>query len=160
MPPAKSSYPRNQALPVRRSTINDQFIFPTDQHLVITTEQHVLSYDSNGPNKIFKSGSGGILAAKETRDGSGTLAIADSQVVVLHQVEHGMERSYRLKGTDVRDCGNIRCMMHAKFPLTGPNTTPRVCSGLQITLFHYNAARCSTIIFPTRSTTSRARTYT
>jgi hypothetical protein len=77
-------------------------VFPVDHHLVITTERHVLSYDETGLHKIFHSGSNGILAAKEARDGSGTLAIADSQVVVLHRVEHGMEKSYRLKGTDVR----------------------------------------------------------
>lgn len=78
------------------------FVFPTDHHLVITTERHVLSYDESGLHKIFQSGSHGILAAKEARDGSGTLAIADSQVVVLHRVDHGLEKSYRLKGTDVR----------------------------------------------------------
>jgi hypothetical protein len=107
MPPTQSSYHKTQPLPVRRITTNDQFTPPSDHHLVITTEQHVLSYDSDGLNRIFKSGSGGILAAKETRDGSGTLAIADSQVVVLHQVERGMERSYRLKGTDVSGHRNI-----------------------------------------------------
>jgi hypothetical protein len=78
------------------------FVFPADHHLVITTEQRVLSYDESGLHKIFWSGSSGILAAKEAGDGSGTLAIADSQVVVLHRVEGGMEKSYRLKGTDVR----------------------------------------------------------
>jgi hypothetical protein len=78
------------------------FVFPSDYHLVITTECHVLSYDATGLHNIFRSGSSGILAAKEARDGSGTLAIADSQVVVLHRVERGMEKSYRLKGTEVR----------------------------------------------------------
>jgi hypothetical protein len=106
MPPTQVPRTKTQPLSARRSTIHDQFTFPSDHHLVITTEQHVLSYDRNGLNQIFKSGSGGILAAKETRDGSGTLAIADSQVVVLHQVERGMERSYHLKGIDVRAQGD------------------------------------------------------
>lgn len=78
------------------------FVFPPDHHLVITTERHVLSYEESGLHKIFQSSSRGILAAKEAGDGSGTLAIADSQVVVLHRVDHGLEKSYRLKGTDVR----------------------------------------------------------
>ncbi|QDS68927.1 hypothetical protein FKW77_008361 [Venturia effusa] len=82
------------------------FVFPLDHHLVITTERHVLSCDQSGLHKIFQSGSRGILAAKEARDGSGTLAIADSHVVVLHQVDRGLERSYRLKGTD----GQIRLL--------------------------------------------------
>jgi hypothetical protein len=78
------------------------FVFPADHHLVITTERHVLSYNKGGLHQIFRSDSNGILAAKEARDGSGTLAIADSQIVVLHRVEYGMEKSYRLKGTHVR----------------------------------------------------------
>jgi hypothetical protein len=123
MPPTRSSIPRNQPLPVRRSTINDQFTFPNDHHLVITTEQHVLSYDNNGLKSIFKSGSGGILSAKEAGDGSGTLAIADSEVVVLHQVERGMERSYRLKGTDVSSRRDFHHVLYAECDSTGADTT-------------------------------------
>jgi len=100
MPPTRPS--RKEPAPSVRSPKNDIFNFPSDHHLVITTEQHVLSFDHRGLHKIFKSGSSGILASKEAVDGSGTLAIADSQVVVLHQVEKGMEKSYRLKGTEVR----------------------------------------------------------
>jgi hypothetical protein len=107
MPPIQTIKQKRQPLLVRKSTIYDQFAFPSDHHLIITTEQHVISYDRNGLNRIFKSGSSGILAAKQTKDGSGTLAIADSQVVLLHQVERGMERSYRLKGTDVSHSNNL-----------------------------------------------------
>jgi hypothetical protein len=80
---------------------SSRLIFPSAQHLVIVTEQNILTWDATGIRKAFSSGSNGILAAKEARNGSGTLAIADSQVVLLHQVERGLERSYRLKGTDV-----------------------------------------------------------
>lgn len=77
------------------------FVFPSHHHLVIATDGHVLSYDKIGLRKIFQSGSNGILTAKEARDGSGTLAVADSQTVVLHRIEDGLERSYRLKGSEV-----------------------------------------------------------
>jgi len=77
------------------------FVFPPDQHLVIATEKRVLSWSGDGTATIFTSGSSGILAAKEATDGSSTLAVADSQVVVLHDLDRGMDRSYRLKGTDV-----------------------------------------------------------
>ena len=52
-------------------------------------------------HEIFRSGSGGIVAAKKTADGAGLLAVADSEVVLLHDIKKGMQKSYRLKGTDV-----------------------------------------------------------
>jgi hypothetical protein len=75
--------------------------FPSAHHLIIVTEREVLSWNEQTLRKVFTSSSSGILAAKEANDGSQTLAVADSQVVVLHQVDKGMEKSYRLKGTDV-----------------------------------------------------------
>ena len=90
-----------QSGPAQRG--DGSFTFPPNHHLVIATENNILACDKNGVRRIFKSASSGILAAKEARDGSGTLAVADSQIVVLHRVpdESGMERSYRLKGADV-----------------------------------------------------------
>jgi len=76
------------------------FEFPESHHLVLTTEKRVLCLDPSGLSHIFTSGSNGILAAKEAKDGRGTLAIADSQLVVLHNLEKG-GRSYGLKGIDV-----------------------------------------------------------
>lgn len=52
-------------------------------------------------HELFTSGSRGILAAKESRDGGGQIAVADSQVVVLYDISHGSNKSYRLKGSDV-----------------------------------------------------------
>lgn len=75
--------------------------FPTSHHLVITTSRHVYSCDDSGVTQIFRSGSGGIVAAKRAKDGSGMLAVADSQVVVLHDIKKGQQRSYRLKGAEV-----------------------------------------------------------
>jgi len=82
--------------------------FPDSHHLVIATEKAVLCLDRDGLVSIFTSSSSGILAAKEAKDGRGTLAIADSQVVVLHNVEKG-DKSYRLKGTD----GQIRLLEYS-----------------------------------------------
>ncbi|KAF2837025.1 hypothetical protein M501DRAFT_938708, partial [Patellaria atrata CBS 101060] len=77
------------------------FTFPTNDHLVIITQRHVLNWDAKGISKVFLSASEGILAAKESKDGSGTLAIADSQVVVLHdRVDQATQRSYKLNGTE------------------------------------------------------------
>jgi hypothetical protein len=80
----------------------DNFKFPVTHHLVVTTKKQVLMVDENGQRKIFTSGSGGIMAAKEAPDGSGTLAIADSMIVLLHRIERGMNQSHRLKSAAVR----------------------------------------------------------
>jgi hypothetical protein len=83
-----------------QNAAND-FQFPHSHHLVVVTKRRVLAWDSTELRPVFNSGSAGILAAKESGNGSGTLAIADSQIVVLHKVEKTRERSYRLKGDDV-----------------------------------------------------------
>jgi hypothetical protein len=82
------------------NAVND-FQFPQSHHLVVVTKRRVLAWDANEVRPIFNSGSAGILAAKESGNGGGTLAIADSQIVLLHKVEKPRERSYRLKGADV-----------------------------------------------------------
>jgi hypothetical protein len=79
----------------------DGFKFPQSHHLVVVTKKHVLSLDNNGLRKIFTSGSEGIMAAKESPDGSGTLAIADSLIVLLHRIEMGLNQSHRLRSAEV-----------------------------------------------------------
>ncbi|KAL0637538.1 hypothetical protein Q9L58_003427 [Maublancomyces gigas] len=66
--------------------------------LFVTTSTKVTVWDAEGCNVVFTSGSEGIVAAKRAKDGS-VLAIADSQVVMLHRIEEGQDKSYRLKGT-------------------------------------------------------------
>ena len=75
--------------------------FPRSHELIITTTDRVYSWTWKGLTELFSSGSGGIVAAKKTRNGRGLLAIADSQILVLHDVKQGMKQSYRLKGTEV-----------------------------------------------------------
>ncbi len=75
--------------------------FPKTHHLVVTTSKGVQYWTSEGIRDVFHSGSKGIVAAKKSRDASGVIAVADSQVVVLHDTGRALEKSYRLKGTDV-----------------------------------------------------------
>ena len=77
------------------------FSFPPSNRLFITTKKGVYTWDIYGITEIFRSGSEGIVAAKKIASGSEMLAVADSQVVVLHDIDGGMQRSYRLKGPDV-----------------------------------------------------------
>ena len=51
---------------------------------------------------IFQSATNGIVAARKTTQGEELLALADSQVVLLHDMKKGNERTYKLKGSDVR----------------------------------------------------------
>lgn len=77
------------------------FPFPPSNRLIITTTKGVYIWDVYGISEIFRSGSEGIVAAKKIACGREMLAVADSQVVVLHDISGGMQRSYRLKGSDV-----------------------------------------------------------
>lgn len=74
---------------------------PLSNRLIITTKKGVYIWDAYGIAEIFRSGSEGIAAAKKIVIGSEMLAVADSQVVVLHDINGGLQRSYRLKGSDV-----------------------------------------------------------
>lgn len=77
-----------------------QFRFPRDSHLLITTARFIYAWDSTGIHPIFKSSKGGIVAAHEAHDGSGMLAIADQHIVVLHDTKRGQESSWGLNADD------------------------------------------------------------
>ncbi|KAI4124971.1 MAG: hypothetical protein LQ347_005529, partial [Umbilicaria vellea] len=94
-------------LPVETPSIEPSF--PLAHYLVVTTTRGVYTWDRNGVTEIFRSGSGGIVAAKKAHNGSSLLAVADSQVVVLHDTEKGMQKSYKLKGSD----GQVRLLRYA-----------------------------------------------
>ena len=51
---------------------------------------------------VFQSATNGIVAARKTAQAGGLLAVADSQIVLLHDMKKGNERTYKLKGSDVR----------------------------------------------------------
>lgn len=84
-----------------KSKLSIENPLPSSHHLVIVTQNNVLAWDSSSLRTVFTSGSGGILAARAASNGSGTLAVADSHLVVLHEIHQGMEKSCRLKGAEV-----------------------------------------------------------
>ena len=79
----------------------DAFAFPPRHRLMVTTKKGVYMWDVDGVTEIFRSGSEGIVAAKRVTSGSEMLAVADSQVVVLHEPNDRVHKSYRLKGSEV-----------------------------------------------------------
>lgn len=76
------------------------FTFPTNKHLLITTPSRILSWDASGIHELFRSSRSGIAAATESKDGSGTLAVADKHVVVLHDIQRGKEKSWGLSAQE------------------------------------------------------------
>ena len=97
------------------------FPFPPSNRLIITTTKGVYIWDVYGISEIFRSGSEGIVAAKKIASGREMLAVADSQVVVLHDISGGTQRSYRLKGSEVGVLNhNPVDFTRARSPLTVP----------------------------------------
>ena len=76
--------------------------------------------------------------------GKDLLAVADSQVVVLHDVEKGMQRTYRLKNEEqVR----LFVLIYESYSLIiGPSSTTILSSGKAKIVLHHNLAKCSTDI--------------
>ena len=73
---------------------------PSESHLLVTTASHIYSWDTAGVHPIFKSSKSSIVAAREAKDGSGVLAVADKRVVILHDTNRGQERSWGLEADD------------------------------------------------------------
>ena len=76
-------------------------IIPATHQVVVTSTRGVYSWTNAGVAELFRSGSDGIVAATKASDDKDLIAIADCQVVILHDVKKGMHQSYRLKGADV-----------------------------------------------------------
>ncbi|KAI9799911.1 MAG: hypothetical protein M1833_003833 [Piccolia ochrophora] len=87
---------------------HDSASFPTSHHLVITTRKRVYAWDQYGLTSLFESRSNGIVAAKRATHGGDTLAVADSELVVLYNLRQHVDKSYRLKG----DEGQLRLLRY------------------------------------------------
>ncbi|KAL8859717.1 MAG: hypothetical protein Q9178_003832 [Gyalolechia marmorata] len=72
--------------------------------------QGVYTCGSHGITEIFRSVSKGIVAAKRASSGSGIVAVADDQLVILHDTRKGLQASYRLRSADDR----VRMLRYAK----------------------------------------------
>ncbi|MCJ1285958.1 hypothetical protein MMC26_005300 [Xylographa opegraphella] len=83
---------------------------PITHQVVVTSTRGVYSWTNAGVTELFRSGSGGIVAATKASDDKDLIAVADRQVVILHDVKKGMHQSYRLKGAD----GRLRTLRYQK----------------------------------------------
>jgi hypothetical protein len=75
--------------------------FPVNRHLLITTPRRVLAWDGQRLHTIFASTKGGITAATAVHDGSGMLAVASRDAIIMHDTQHGREQSWGLGGDEV-----------------------------------------------------------
>lgn len=73
---------------------------PSSHELIVTTTEGVYSWDHYETVKIFSSRSKGIVAAKRVQANKEMMAVADSHLVILHDFEEGMQRTYRLRRED------------------------------------------------------------
>jgi len=129
------------------------FTFPPTYRLIITTTRGVYTWDAHGITQIFSSGSEGIVAARRVTSGSEMLAVADSQVVVLHEINGG-KKSYRLKGSEVGSPLMIIMRRGANCCFTGPRKTAKICQRVKKIVFHNYSAELCAIIFRTAFKTS------
>ena len=137
---------------------DQQAQFPVHNRLIVTTTRGVYTWGAAGIFEMFHSGSSGIVAAKKLGPDQGRLAIADSQVVVLHDVHKGMQRSYRLKGSEViiSTHGVVN-----NLPCTGSSQTTKIRRQFyRKSVFHYFSTELSTSILPERFKATLSSRYT
>lgn len=82
-------------------------------HLVVTTARGVYAWNCRGIVELFSSSSEGIVTARTIQTDKELLAVADSQVVILHDVEKGMQRTYRLKSGEQVYSSSFICKSHS-----------------------------------------------
>ena len=78
-----------------------QFQFPANYHLIVTTETQVLLMARKDIQSLLVSPTGGILVAREAKDRSGNIAIADEQTVLIHKSRTSPGRTYKLHAAKV-----------------------------------------------------------
>lgn len=93
---------RRSLIHTRKFAKNVAFNFPDSHELIVTTPRSVFVWSNDGIVPVFQSTTNGIVASRKTAQGGGLLAVADSQVVLLHDMKKGNEKTYKLKGSDVR----------------------------------------------------------
>ncbi|KAK4918962.1 hypothetical protein LTR49_013279 [Elasticomyces elasticus] len=70
---------------------------PSGIYLLVSTPSHIYAWDCRGITAVFTSSKAGIVAARARNS---ILAVADSQVVVLHDTKHGQDASWGLTANE------------------------------------------------------------
>lgn len=137
---------RKSSLFKREKSTHNLLNLPACRHLIVTTRRGVFTWGNHGVKEIFHSGSGGIVAARKAKNGSSLLAVADSQVVILHDTRKGMQKSYRLRASDVRLL--LREVFSKILIKPGATSVASICGGFKKPLLHhYPPKRGANILF-------------
>jgi hypothetical protein len=76
---------------------------PLEQNLLITTPNAIIHHSQVTNRVLFECDTADSIAnCAASRDNSSLFAIADSQVVILHDAARGRDKKYKLKNGDVR----------------------------------------------------------
>lgn len=81
---------------------------PVGSSLFIAAPSAIQACSQSSTRTLFECATDGIVNAKAAKDNSGLLAVADSHLVVLHDVARGDDKKYRLKSAEVRSRGMTR----------------------------------------------------
>ena len=98
----------------------NQFRFPASHHLVITTAESVLQLSKKGVLPLLNSPSGGILAVREAKNGSGNIALADGQIVIVQNVKKIANRTFKFHAEKV--CNMLFPVVKSTYILIGSDS--------------------------------------
>ena len=101
--------------------------FPQLSRPIVTTKKGVFDWDENGLTEIFRSTTEGIVAAQVCGD-TIVLAVADSQVIILHKIRGSRERNSCLKGAGVW-CLHVQPFKSANISIQGQIRLLRYAQG-------------------------------
>lgn len=75
---------------------------PFDQSLFVATPNAIYLRSQLARKKLFEcETANGIVNARASKDNSSLFAVADGQVVILHDATRSRDRKYKLKNGDV-----------------------------------------------------------
>jgi hypothetical protein len=108
-------------------------------NLFITTPNAIYLHIDSEKSLLFEcTTSDGIVNAQASKDNSSLLAVADSQLVILHDSMRGGSREYKLKNGDVGPLTFRLLTLHGLTNYTGRAKTPPLLARLTRSLLHYN----------------------
>lgn len=79
----------------------NQSRIPTNHRLLVATSENILLLSKKGVRPLLNSPSGGILAVKEAKNGSGNIALADGQIVIIQNIEKVAGNTFKLHAEKV-----------------------------------------------------------
>ncbi|MCJ1312758.1 hypothetical protein MMC25_006434 [Agyrium rufum] len=96
-----------------RSSSDSSYVFPRYTNLLVTTAQGVFVWNRESTTQVLKSVSCGIAAARAVTSGAKPiLAVADRQVIVLHDSMREHEQDCKLQHSEHQ--GEVRLLHHQK----------------------------------------------